>query len=550
MLAIAATGFVALLVSAAAANGKSRPHLIFVMADDQGWNNAGFHNPNLLTPHTNALVEEGVRLNRHYVYKFCSPTRCSVLSGRLPIHVNQENSATEQPLAGIPINMTAFPARLREVGYATHQIGKWHAGQASASHIPTGAPRGFDTALSFFNFGEDHYTQRRGGQALAEMDLGATGNCPTAVDLYASHGPAHGMNGTYGGFLFTAEAVKRIESHDPATPLFMYIAFQNVHPPLQVPVEYTNRYSGKNRTTINGMVSFLDESLGNVTAALKRRGLWEDTLLVYSPDNGGYQGQGGDDTPNRGGKFSDFEGGVRVAAFATGGVLPKAVRGKSVDGMISIADWYATFCALAGVVDVTDKRAAAAGLPPLDSVDVSALLLGTNMTSPRSEIVLSAFKDGLVPQQGRLGGPRYFGKGEGVVAGPDADGKLWKLIVGTQLSGPFGPAHHLNSSRQCQDTNSTAPIWTSSFEWGPGNTGVDCTCGTGCLYELFADETESFNVAAKHPIVLQDMQARLERARATVYAPPRGDLDPAACTANDRNGGFWSPWLPDESVLV
>merc|ERR1719199_984936 len=104
------------------------------------------------------------------------------------------------------------------------------------------------------------------------------------------------------------------------------------------------------------MITFLDESVGNITDALKRKGMWDNTLLVYSPDNGGYQGQGGDDTPNRGGKFSDFEGGVRVAAFATGGVLPKAVRGKSVDGMISIADWYATFCALAGVADVTDKR--------------------------------------------------------------------------------------------------------------------------------------------------------------------------------------------------
>merc|ERR1719159_467556 len=155
-----------------------------MMADDQGWANSGFHNPRLIAPNTRALINEGVILKRHYVYKFCSPTRCSVLSGRLPIHVNQENSATEQPLAGIPVNMTAFPTRLKEMGYATHQIGKWHAGQASPAHIPTG--RGFDTALSFFNFGEDHYTQIRGGQALTGIeDVGADGGiCPNAVDLY------------------------------------------------------------------------------------------------------------------------------------------------------------------------------------------------------------------------------------------------------------------------------------------------------------------------------------------------------------------------------
>lgn len=198
------------LVAAAAAT-RPKPHLIFVMSDDQGWSNSGFHNERLLTPHTNALVKEGVRLERHYVYKFCSPTRCSMLSGRLPIHVNQENSATEQPDAGIPVKMTAIPARLREMGYRTHQIGKWHAGQASPAHIPTG--RGFETALSFFNFGEDHYTQIRGGAALAGVDLGADGGiCPDAVDLYGSHGPALGKNGTYGGYTFTEEAVRRIEA--------------------------------------------------------------------------------------------------------------------------------------------------------------------------------------------------------------------------------------------------------------------------------------------------------------------------------------------------
>jgi len=150
--------------------------------------------------------------------------------------------------------------------------------------------------------------------------------------------------------------------------------------------------------------------------ALKRRGMWENTLLVYSPDNGGYQGQGGDDTPLRGGKFSDFEGGVRVASFAAGGLIPKSMHGNSVSGLISIADWYSTFCSLAGIQDIEDVRAAKAGLPALDSVDVTDLLLGRNETSPRTEIALSAFSSGQVQEHGELGGPRYFGKGEAVIA--------------------------------------------------------------------------------------------------------------------------------------
>ena len=83
--------------------------------DDQGWHN-GFNNPALITPHTDALLKEGLKLLHHFVYKFCSPTRSSLLSGRLPVHVNQENSATEQPLAGIPIEMTIWSVVLQKVG--------------------------------------------------------------------------------------------------------------------------------------------------------------------------------------------------------------------------------------------------------------------------------------------------------------------------------------------------------------------------------------------------------------------------------------------------
>ena len=155
----------ALLALAAVAAGDTRPNLVFIMADDQGWHNSGFHNDDLLTPHTNQLVAEGVRLTNHYVYKFCSPSRSSFLSGRLAIHVNQENSATEQPGAGVPLNMTMLPTKLAAAGYACHHVGKWHAGQATFGHIPAG--RGFESSLGFFNFGEDHYTQIRGGAALA-----------------------------------------------------------------------------------------------------------------------------------------------------------------------------------------------------------------------------------------------------------------------------------------------------------------------------------------------------------------------------------------------
>ena len=99
------------------------PHIIVLLSDDLGWNNVGFHNEAVHTPHLDTLRTSGIELTRHYAYKFCSPTRSSFLSGRLPIHVNEVNKITEAPLAGIHPNMTTMPRVLEKAGYISHHIG-------------------------------------------------------------------------------------------------------------------------------------------------------------------------------------------------------------------------------------------------------------------------------------------------------------------------------------------------------------------------------------------------------------------------------------------
>ena len=106
------------------------------------------------------------------------------------------------------------------------------------------------------------------------------------------------------------------------------------------------------------MVNIMDETVGDLTQALKQRGLWDNTLIVFSSDNGGpvdVQENAANNWPLRGGKYSVFEGGIRATAFVSGGFIPPALRGTRNDGIISIADWYSTFCKLAGV-DPTDTR--------------------------------------------------------------------------------------------------------------------------------------------------------------------------------------------------
>jgi arylsulfatase B len=148
-----------LLPPPGAAALPAHPHILVVLSDDLGWNNVGFHgrNPEARTPHLDALVAGGVELRRHYVYKFCSPSRSAFQSGRLPVHVNDQNAAPElrnksDPVAGfagIPPAMTALPAKMTQAGYVTHMTGKWDAGMATAQHTPIG--RGYAAWLGYFH---------------------------------------------------------------------------------------------------------------------------------------------------------------------------------------------------------------------------------------------------------------------------------------------------------------------------------------------------------------------------------------------------------------
>ena len=105
----------------------SPPHLVYILTDDHGWANFGFHNAQALTPNIDRLATvEGAELTRHYAYRFCSPSRASLMSGRLPFHVNQNNSA-EWGWTATPVHlgMSTLPERLREANYSTAHVGKW-----------------------------------------------------------------------------------------------------------------------------------------------------------------------------------------------------------------------------------------------------------------------------------------------------------------------------------------------------------------------------------------------------------------------------------------
>eukprot|EP00937_MAST-01D_sp_MAST-1D-sp2_P004149 g4149.t1 len=167
-LIVSLLGFVLLVATPPAEGAATSPHVIFLLVDDYGWANAGWHNDaesggqrEVQTPHMDALVASGINLNQHYTFKFCSPTRSALQSGRNPIHVNVQNVGPDRanpndPVAGfsaIARNMTGMAAHMRAAGYRTAAVGKWDAGMATSDHTPEG--RGYEKSLIYFHHAND-----------------------------------------------------------------------------------------------------------------------------------------------------------------------------------------------------------------------------------------------------------------------------------------------------------------------------------------------------------------------------------------------------------
>jgi arylsulfatase A-like enzyme len=189
--------------------------------------------------------------------------------------VNQNNNEANLIVSksGIDLRMSLLPKRLKEAGYATAMTGKGHLGARSPANLPIN--RGFDRHFGFLKGGEDHMTQ-----CLGDTDF-------HGPDLWRDHGPAHGENGTFSTLLYGREAVRIVQEHKLPQPLYMYLPYQVTQSPYQIPPGYEQASDPVQRRTFNAMVNIMDEATGNLTAALTARGMIDDTLIVFSADNGG-----------------------------------------------------------------------------------------------------------------------------------------------------------------------------------------------------------------------------------------------------------------------
>lgn len=576
---LAAAGFAAPGDGSSSSERVPRPHIFLVLFDDFGWGNLGAHRTanstaaerqaraEAYTPVIDGLIQQGIHLDRHYAYKFCSPSRSALQSGRLPVHVNTLNLApsvhnTSDPVsgfAGIPRNMTGVAEKLRAAGYDTAFVGKWDAGCAAVEQTPYG--RGYDSSFGYYQHANDYWNKGTVLTSTGEID-----SCLNRVRDLSEHnatfrGPVLDRAelssacrnstadhpGCYEPELFRNRSLSVINQHNASRPLFLFHAFHLVHTPLEVPEAYLKRaderakpgfFDDEDRRHLSAMAEYMDGVLGDLVGAFKARGLWENTLLVAITDNGGavYTPGSGNNHPLRGGKFSDWEGGVRTNAFLAGGFIPKPLVGSSYDGVISIADWYGMFCDLAGV-DMKDDKSEAANpwlaerglptLPPVDSVSgLWASITRSGEAAANLRPVLHVSEDAVLRYPYKLVvGNQTYSKHTGV---------LYPNCSAGATKPPFSDFKFLGENIPFlkNETKLEELLWTQD-------------CGAGCLHDVSKDPNEHVDLAGDpaYADVLDEMQKLLVELNKDVFRPFRGENDAEACVLGMEMGGAYGPFV-------
>ncbi|XP_072038381.1 arylsulfatase B-like [Amphiura filiformis] len=553
-----------------------RPHIVFVLADDLGYNDIGYHAVHgmsaVRTPHLDTLASEGVKLENYYVQPICSPSRSVLMTGRYLIRYGLQHRLFKAPQPTcLPLSETTLPEKLKELGYMTHAIGKWHLGYCRTECLPT--RRGFDSFFGYAVGGTDHYVHNR-TYIFKSNPLGASysvnasyinsttdNNLNTVIDDLEDVGPAkyagnkdNGIReywsgkdlwenetvtwehkGVYSTTLFTGKAQETIEKHDSKKPLFLYLAYKNVHRPLQAPQRYKDMFKDiKNidRRLMAAMAYIMDEGVKNVTDTLKKTGMWNDTVLIFSSDNGGMLkvDAAGNNWPLKGGKWSLYEGGIRAVGFVNSPLLSKHVKGTVNKELMHISDWFPT------LVDGVAGGSTAQMKKPLDGINQWKMISEGNISS-RSEILLNIDELEDFPQM-------VTSEYDYWQANMDRKETLNPLIRAGIRSGDW---------KLLTGANIRSAIWLPPPESGMGkqalrDTSPECFQRQSVvrLFNIKSDPTETCNLArnSKYLPIVKELSKKLRKYANQAVPAYYPSEDPMANPA--LRGGAWTPWLDND----
>jgi arylsulfatase A-like enzyme len=330
------------------------PNIIYILADDMGYSDMSWQGSPIQTPNLDQLRKEGMFLERNYVQPQCSPTRIAFLTGNYPYRFGlHEHVLMGASPIGIPAEVKTIGEKMKEGGYRTAVIGKWHAGSHTQSYLPSN--QGFDHSFVCIGGAISYWNYSAGGR----VDIIRNGE--KVYPQYKEDGEESGN--TYATELWKQEAIELISGHDKQQPLFLYLPFNAPHVPFHAPQKVLDKYAdheieafwsgpgarlkrtAQNRKIYMAMVDAMDAAIGEIVVSLEKKGMLDNTLIVFTSDNGGIPEA--DNRPLRSYKGDAFEGGVRVPGIAywKGKIKP----GSTSSELVYIADWYNTFAEIAGI---------------------------------------------------------------------------------------------------------------------------------------------------------------------------------------------------------
>lgn len=380
-------------------SSQKLPNIIVLITDDQGWGDIGYNNPeNVYTPNLDRLARGGAIFANHYVMPQCTPTRVAAFTGRYPGRFGIEPLQASN-LPAFPKGTPTLASMLKSAGYDTYLCGKWHMGSS-----PDSGPNhfGFDASYGSLAGAVGMYDHR---YRVKESDY--------SITWHRDHEIIPGYeNGQHATDLVAQDAIRYIKEERDA-PFFLYLAFHAPHTPLDERGAFTDRPTqldpddsdrwlneseirwfndpdGKiqkeadpEKRLLLAVVHHLDDAIGRVVDALDETGQREDTLILFSSDNGPQVSWGGNaypcdlkltgfnqPIPMRGSKCEVWEGGIHVPGFAN---WPGTIDPKTIDDTIHIIDWFPTLAAITGAQVDAD----------LDGTDISPLLLGDGKLADR-----------------------------------------------------------------------------------------------------------------------------------------------------------------------
>ncbi len=424
--------FLAAVAAGAAQPAATRPpNLVIIFCDDLGYGDLGCYGSRIRTPNLDRLAAEGMRFMQHLsANPVCSPSRASLLTGRYPTRVGVPRVLFPKDTTGLPSDELTLAELLKPLGYKTMCVGKWHLG-----HLPQFLPtsRGFDEY-----FGIPYSNDMKPTPLLHNTE---TIEEPARQDTLTER--------------YTEHALRFIASAKDS-PFLLYFAHTFPH----IPLHASSRFRGRSPLGLYGdVIEEIDWSVGEVLAALKKHGVEDRTLVLFSSDNGPwYQGSPG---RLRGRKGGTWEGGVRVPFLARWpGRIPK---GRVCEALTSMMDIAPTFLRLAGAPPPPR---------PMDGIDIWPLLSGARQELEREALL---YFDNIYLQCARWG--------------------RWKLHVARYNTFAYNPV---------------PAAGRHNFPVDPPE-----------LYDLVNDPDESYDVAPENPKIVAEIQARIERLMAGFPEPIR-----------------------------